>query len=92
MMDQRFTRADVVDRIAGILTDMLVDWSPGDGEHLHLFDDLGLDSLDGYEMVVRLEEAFGEAAGADDFARALSIRSVVEVVCTKLDQVDRFDP
>jgi acyl carrier protein len=91
MMQQRWTRLAVVDRIGLILNDMLIDWTPSDGEQVHLFDDLGLDSLDGYDMVARLEEAFDLAADPDAFARTLSIHSVVAAVCEQLAAAGRYD-
>lgn len=79
-----FTREEIVSTIQQVLTDMLIAWSPSDGEFLHLFDDLGLDSLDGYDMVALIEQRFELDAGPEDFARTLTVHTVVEAISEKL--------
>lgn len=69
---------------------MWIEWKPEDGEHRHLFDDLGFDSLDGFDFVVRLEETFELHADEDDFGRTFTVKSVIAAVCRLLEADGRL--
>jgi acyl carrier protein len=87
---REFTRQDVVQSVSDAIETLGFAWEPSDGEHLHLFEDIGLDSLDGFDMVVLLEEAFDAPADADTFARTFTIRSVIESACEVLKRDGRL--
>ena len=66
-------------------------WKPEtDPEHTHLFDDLGLDSLDGFDLVMILEEEFGTDGSEQDFSRTFTVRAVIETVCHLLENDGRL--
>jgi acyl carrier protein len=87
---REFTRQEVVQSVADAIEALGFAWEPSDGEHLHLFEDIGLDSLDGFDMVVLLETAFESPADSDTFARTFTIRSVIESACYVLKKEGRF--
>jgi acyl carrier protein len=67
------------------------DWSSEkDPEHTHLFDDLGLDSLDGFDMVVALEDRFEASGSEENFSRTFTVRAVIETACVILRSAGRL--
>jgi acyl carrier protein len=86
-----YNREDVALAISQALAILKFQWEPGtDPEHTHLFDDLGLDSLDGFDLVMILEEEFATDGREQDFSRTFTIRSVIETVCRLLEDDGRF--
>lgn len=51
------THPPVAVRVAAQLAELGVSWDPAGGDQ-HLFRDLGLDSLAGYELIAMLEDDF----------------------------------
>lgn len=87
-----YDRAGVARAVSEALDELGFSWEPGvDGEHLHLFDDLGLDSLDGFDMVLTLEEKFDVSSADENFARTFTMRSVIETACEILRENGRFE-
>jgi acyl carrier protein len=91
MTERSFTRADVATIVSQSLDAIGYTWrSDQDDEFIHLFDDLNLDSLDGFDMVLVLEEAF-EVTGTDEnFSRTFTIHSIIETACDLLREQGRF--
>lgn len=87
---REFTRREVAESVSEAIRCLGFEWSTNDPEHLHLFEDIGLDSLDGFDMVVMLEEAFDAPADQDTFARTFTIRSVIESACETLERSGRL--
>lgn len=85
-----YTRPEVARIVSNAIKSLGFAWEPEDPEHLHLFEDVGLDSLDGFDMVVMLEEAFESPADEDTFARTFTIRSVIESACEVLEREGRL--
>ncbi|MCI4644119.1 MAG: acyl carrier protein [Hyphomonadaceae bacterium] len=48
----------------------------------HLMDDLGLDSIDGVDMMVRIQERTGKKVTPDQFEQILTMDSLVDLVQT----------
>lgn len=86
-----YTRNDVALVLSRALASLKFSWEPGSNpEHVHLFDDLGLDSLDGFDLVMILEEEFDTDGREQDFSRTFTVRSVIETVCRLLEDGGRF--
>lgn len=90
MSKKTFTRLEVAETVSRALDQLGFTWCPEDGEHTHLFDDLGLDSLDGFDMVLTLEEMFDVSSADENFARTFTMRSVIETACEILREDGRF--
>lgn len=89
--NKSYTRQDVALVLSRALASLKFNWEPGSNpEHVHLFDDLGLDSLDGFDLVMILEEEFDTDGSEKDFSRTFTIRSVIEMVCRLLEDGGRF--
>ena len=78
------TRAEVASAISELLAELGFTWSPGDAESIHVFDDLGFDSFDGYELVTMLEDRFEVPSAPEDFAATFTMRSIIDVVSSKI--------
>lgn len=89
--ERMYTRTDVAVLVSETLLVVGLEWVPGrDAEHMHLFDDLGIDSLDGYDVAFMLEQKLGSASEEQNFASTFTIRSVIESACDLLKRNGRF--
>lgn len=89
--EKMYTRHDVAVLVSETLLVVGLEWIPGrDAEHVHLFDDLGIDSLDGYDVAFMLEQKLGSASEEQNFASTFTIRSVIESACELLKRNGRF--
>ena len=89
--EKMYTRYGVAVLVAETLLVVGLEWVPGrDAEHVHLFDDLGIDSLDGYDVAFMLEQKLGSASEEQNFASTFTIRSVIESACDLLKRNGRF--
>lgn len=89
--EKMYTRHGVAVLVAETLLVVGLEWVPGrDAEHVHLFDDLGIDSLDGYDVAFMLEQKLGSASEEQNFASTFTIRSVIESACDLLKRNGRF--
>lgn len=77
-------RSDVAMILSQEMAEMNFHWTPGEPEHLHLFEDIGLDSLDGFELALALRHRFSVVQERIYFARTFTIRSVIEAACDVL--------
>jgi len=77
-------RADVAVALSQEMAEMNFHWTPGEPEHLHLFEDIGLDSLDGFELALAMRQRFSVVEERAYFARTFTIRSVIEAACDVL--------
>jgi acyl carrier protein len=85
MAKETFSRDKVAVVVGEALGRLGYTWQPGrDPEYTHLFDDLNLDSLDGFDMVLCLEEAFDVEGTDENFSRTFTIRSIIETACDLL--------
>ncbi len=91
MTKSTFTRGEVADGVSETLTELGYIWRAGvDPEYVHLFDDLGLDSLDGFDMVLALEERFDASGSEANFSRTFTMRAVIETACAILRSEGRL--
>jgi acyl carrier protein len=89
--EKMYTRHAVAVIVSETLLIVGLEWVPGrDAEHVHLFDDLGIDSLDGYDVAFMLEQKLGSASEEQNFASTFTIRSVIESACELLKRSGRF--
>lgn len=78
------------EKIKEIVIDELVNVSGMEAssmtEDTHLENDLGLDSIDGVELVVNLEKSFGISIFDDDLSdiKEKTVRDLVEFIETKI--------
>jgi acyl carrier protein len=92
MAPRVFTRSEVVDVVSQSLEALGYTWQSGrDDEYVHLFEDLNLDSLDGFDMVLILEEAFDVEGTDENFSRTFTVHSIVETACDLLRAQGRFN-
>lgn len=91
MTKRVFTRAEIAEIVSQSLDSLGYTWRHGqDDEYTHLFDDLYLDSLDGFDMVLILEEAFDVEGADENFSRTFTIYSIIETTCDLLRTQGRF--
>lgn len=78
------------EKIKEIVIDELVNVSGMDAENMtedtHLENDLGLDSIDGVELIMNLEKAFGITIFDDDLSdiKEKTVRELVDFIETKI--------
>ena len=78
------SRQDIAATVADLLTQLDLRWDTSMPESAHLFDDLGMDSFDAYEMIEMVELEFNLDAPDDEFAGVFTVADLIEVVVTSL--------
>ncbi len=71
---------DISNRVKAIIGEQLGLAGPAIADDIHFVDDLGIDSLDGIELVIALESHFDLDISDDDCARFASVMDVIAYV------------
>lgn len=78
------TRSQIVRIVADLLDEIGLLWDPSDSEDLHLFDELGMDSYNAYEMIAMLEMTFDLEILDGDFDDVWTVRGIVDRVAARV--------
>ena len=80
------TRAEILERLAGHLTEMFDVPREKITPSARLFDDLGLDSIDAVDLVVVLQDYTGKKMAPAEFKSVRTIGDVVEKLYSQLSE------
>jgi acyl carrier protein len=80
-------REDVAEKIIFILVDTLgVDVEEANNETADLQNDLGADSLDAVELIMRLEQEFGIGIPDDQAEEIKTVKDIIDYVYKHMDE------
>ena len=78
------SQSEILEKITKVMVESF-DLDPADLQpSAHLFEELGLDSIDAIDLVVGLEEATGLEVSQDELVKIRIVQDIVELVAEKL--------
>lgn len=91
MTKRHWNMTQVLDALEAQLSEMYVSWDRND-MYAHLFDDLGFDSLDGFEFADAIFWIFElDESDEESFGFTFTMKAVADQIRNALDEQGRWD-
>ena len=71
-------REEILERLTGVIREIMRDSSVEVTEEMNLIDDLGLDSLEAMELMMEVENEFGVEIPQDDISSFVKVQDFID--------------